>query len=122
MQSFIQDNADPVLLLAGLAIGGLFGLLLQRTNFCVMGALSDAMTFGDRRRLYAWLLAATIAIAGTQILATLGIVMLERSLHLVPRLNWAGHTLGGLLFGAGMVLAGGCASRNLIRAASGRTE
>jgi uncharacterized membrane protein YedE/YeeE len=34
-------------------------------------------------------------------------------------LNWSGHVLGGLMFGAGLVLAGGCASRNLVRAGAG---
>jgi len=35
------------------------------------------------------------------------------------RLNWAGNVAGGLMFGFGMVLAGGCASRNLVRAGAG---
>lgn len=119
MNLFIQDNAGIALLVGGLMIGAVFGAVLQRSNFCVMGGLSDAIVFGDRRRLYAWVLAAAIAILATQVLSSLGLIALERSFHLSSRFNWAGHILGGLIFGAGMVLAGGCASRNIIRAASG---
>ena len=34
-------------------------------------------------------------------------------------LNWLGNIIGGLLFGYGMVFAGGCASRNLARVGGG---
>ena len=40
-------------------------------------------------------------------------------MYLAPRLNWSGNVLGGLMFGFGMVFAGGCASRNLVRAGGG---
>ena len=40
-------------------------------------------------------------------------------MYLAPRINWAGAILGGLVFGIGMVFAGGCASRNLVRAGRG---
>ncbi len=40
-------------------------------------------------------------------------------MYLTPSLNWLGHILGGLMFGVGMVLTGGCPSRNLARAGSG---
>jgi uncharacterized protein len=40
-------------------------------------------------------------------------------MYLAPALNWAGHIVGGVLLGFGMVFAGGCPSRNLARAGSG---
>ena len=40
-------------------------------------------------------------------------------MYLTPTLNWAGNILGGLLFGIGMALAGGCVSRNCVRVGSG---
>ena len=48
-----------------------------------------------------------------------GVVQLEQSMYLAPRLNWVGNIAGGLIFGVGMVLAGGCPSRNLARAGGG---
>jgi uncharacterized protein len=114
-----QSNAPATLALGGLAIGAVFGAITAATNFCTMGALSDIHNFGDTRRFRAWILAAATALLGAQILQAAGIVNLSQSMYLAPNLNWAGHILGGLMFGFGMVFAGGCASRNLTRLGAG---
>lgn len=111
--------APHTLAWGGLIIGAVFGALLERTRFCAMGALSDVVAFGDRRRLRAWLLASAVAIVGAQALQAGAVVDLGLSMYLAPRLNWLGNILGGLLFGIGMVFAGGCASRNLVRLGGG---
>lgn len=112
-------NATLVRTLGGLVIGMMFGALTLGTNFCTMGALSDLHSFGDWRRFRAWMLAIAVSIAGAQGLDAAGVVDLGKSMYLGPRLDWLGNTIGGLLFGFGMVFAGGCASRNLARAGSG---
>ena len=48
-----------------------------------------------------------------------GIVALDKSMYLAPTLNWVGNAMGGVVFGIGMVFAGGCPSRNLARAGAG---
>ncbi len=55
-----------------------------------------------------------MAIAGTQILAVAGLVDIGKSLYLQPSFSAPVLLLGGLLFGYGMVLANGCASRALV--------
>ncbi len=107
------------LAVAGYAIGLAFGAIVTWTNFCTMGSISDFMTFGDWRRFRAWILAAATAILGAQSLQALGVVDLGQSMYLGANLNWFGHIVGGLMFGFGMVLAGGCASKNLARAGGG---
>lgn len=106
-----------------LALGGLIGLLLgavgQWSRFCTMGALTDLYTFGEASRMRMWLLAALIAIAGTQGLLAAGVLQLDAAVYLQPRLSWLSHLLGGAIFGAGMVLASGCATRSLVRAGAG---
>ena len=104
---------------AGFAIGLAFGAIVYRTNFCTMGSISDLMTFGDGRRFRAWILAAATALIGAQVLQATGVVDLGQSMYLGTNLNWVGHIAGGLMFGFGMVLAGGCASKNLARAGGG---
>ncbi len=84
-----------------------------------MGSLSDIHNFGDYRRFRAWILAAATALIGAQLLHWTGVVRLEQSMYLAPRLNWVGNIAGGLIFGVGMVLGGGCPSRNLARAGGG---
>src|SRR5262249_22001437 len=108
-----------VLILSGLAIGALFGAVVQRTNFCAMGAISDAVALGNTKRLRAWLLAIAVAIIGTNMLLVSGLVAIDKSFYLAPRVAWIAMALGGLLFGFGMVLAGGCASRTVARVGAG---
>ncbi|WP_298358752.1 YeeE/YedE family protein [Rhodoblastus sp.] len=120
LREAIVANSSFWLPVGGLLIGALFGAIVQTTNFCTMGSLSDMAAFGDSRRFRAWVLAAGLAILGAQILAFEGVAPLTKSMYLAaPRLNWAGNVLGGLFFGVGMALAGGCASRNLVRVGAG---
>jgi hypothetical protein len=112
-------SSTLVLVLSGLVIGALFGAVVQRTNFCSMGAISDAVALGDKKRLRAWLLAIAVAIIGTNALLVSGLVAIDKSFYLAPRVAWIAMLLGGLLFGFGMVLAGGCASRTVVRVGAG---
>lgn len=112
-------SSTLVLVLSGLVIGALFGAVVQRTNFCSMGAISDAVALGDKKRLRAWLLAIAVAIVGTNTLLLSGLVAVDKSFYLAPRVAWIAMLLGGLLFGFGMVLAGGCASRTVVRVGAG---
>lgn len=103
----------------GLLIGVVFGLIVQRSNFCAMGAIADMRSFGDFKRFRAWLLACAVAMIGVAGLQAAGVAEFSTSLYQAPRLAWGGHVVGGLLFGFGMVFAGGCVSRNLVRAGGG---
>ncbi len=108
--------------LLGFVAGLVFGATAQITNFCTMGAISDAVNFQDYRRFRAWLLAIAVAIAGSQALHLAGIVDLSKSIYLTPNLGWLGAIVGGLLFGFGMTLAGGCGSKTLVRLGSGNLK
>ena len=105
--------------LAGLVIGFGFGFVIERTNFCTMGAISDAATFGDFRRFRAWMLAMAVAIVGAQALQAGDLIDLGQSIYLTANFGWFGAIVGGLLFGFGMTIAGGCGTRNLVRFGAG---
>ncbi|MFM8801124.1 MAG: YeeE/YedE family protein [Tagaea sp.] len=111
-----------VVALAGLAAGAAFGALAQRTNFCTMGAVSDAVVMGDTRRLRAWVAAMAVAALGANALHVAGFVDLRGSIYLTPNLGWFGALAGGGLFGFGMVLAGGCGNKSLVRAGAGNLK
>jgi len=96
-----------------------FGAVAQRTRFCTMGAVADLVNFGDSTRMRQWLLAIAVAILGTQLLAGSGQIDLGDSFHTGPQVLVASTLLGGSLFGFGMVLAGGCSSRTLVRIGAG---
>ena len=120
LREAVAQHGAVWLALGGLVIGCLFGAVVFATNFCAMGSLSDIHNFGDWRRFRAWILAGATALVGAQLLQAGGVVALDKSMYLAAAgLNWAGHILGGLMFGFGMVFTGGCPSRNLARAGGG---
>ncbi|HEX2116962.1 MAG TPA: YeeE/YedE family protein [Alphaproteobacteria bacterium] len=106
----------------GLLAGVVFGATAQRTNFCTMGAISDILNLQDYRRFRAWLLAIAVAIAGSQALYLGGILDLGKSIYLTANLGWLGAIVGGLLFGFGMTLTGGCGNKTLVRLGAGNLK
>lgn len=107
---------------AGFIIGILFGAISQRSNFCIMGSVADAVSFGSFTRARSWILAVAVAMIGAQTLHYFEFIDLSSSIYLNPSLNWAGMILGGLIFGFGMVLASGCPGRNLVLAGGGNIK
>src|SRR3546814_3578155 len=100
----------------------IFGAVVQRSNFCTMGAISDMVLMGDGNRLRSWVLAMAVAILGSQLLQLAGLIDLKGAIYTTPNLGWLGAAIGGLLFGFGMVQAGGCGSRTLVRFGAGNLQ
>ncbi|MDP4299500.1 YeeE/YedE family protein [Leptothrix discophora] len=96
-----------------------FGALGVRTQFCTMGAIADAVNFGDWRRLRMWMLAIGVAVLGFNLLVAKGHFVADQTLYGGNRWQWASAAVGGAMFGFGMVLSSGCGSRNLQRLGSG---
>ena len=119
----IAPEALPALtrtvLASAFALAFVFGAAAQRIGFCTMGAVADWVNFGDRTRMRQWLLAIACAIFGTQLLAAAGLIDTADSIYTGARFTWLAYLAGGLCFGFGMVLAGGCGSRTLVRVGAG---
>ena len=96
--------------LLGLALGAVYGVLAQRSAFCLrrglVGPWRDCLP-----ALGVWVMGLATAIAGTRLAVGAGVVSFESHRFLAPDLPLASALAGGALFGVGMVLAGGCASR-----------
>jgi uncharacterized membrane protein YedE/YeeE len=107
------------LALAGLLVGLLFGFMAQRSRFCLRSAVIEFVTaqFGDK--LAIWLLTFGVAFAGIQFLVVEGLLDVAGTRALAARGSLSGAMIGGLLFGCGMILARGCASRLLVLSATG---
>lgn len=115
-------GAGPMLLASGLLAGLIFGFCAQRSRFCLRAAVVEFTTgeFGDK--LAIWLLTFGTAITLVQALAVVGDIdpTLSRALSATGSLS--GALVGGLMFGIGMVLARGCASRLLVLSATGNAR
>lgn len=108
--------------LCGFGLGLIFGATVQRTDFCTMGAISDMVLMGNRNRFRAWILAIAVAVLTSQALHLAGAVDLNESIYLTLNVGWAGAIVGGLMFGFGMTLAGGCGSKILVRLGAGNLK
>ncbi|TGN88379.1 YeeE/YedE family protein [Bradyrhizobium yuanmingense] len=107
-------ESTQLVILAGLAIGLVYGTVGLLSGFCLMSSMRGFLAEGDGRLVRAYALAIAVAIAASQLLAGSGTVDLGKSIYLQQSFSPAVLFLGGLLFGYGMVLSNGCGSRALV--------
>ena len=120
MEYLIELIGDPATLaLLGGAIGVVFGIAAQRSEFCLRAATVEVASGTAGPRLAVWLLAFFAALCGVQVLQALDILDLSEARALASTGSLSGAILGGLMFGVGMILARGCASRLLVLASTG---
>lgn len=105
--------AAPVL---GIVSGILFGIVLQRGRVCFNSAFRDLSMTKDNFMFKAGLFAIALSSVAYLALAQFGLIKLAP-----PAFNWIALIVGGLCFGVGMVLAGGCASGTTYRVGEGFT-
>lgn len=106
------------------AIAFIMGAVVNKTNFCTMGAVSDLVNMGDSGRFRAWMLAITVAMLGVVILESSGLISVDQSMPPYRGSNfaWLEYILGGVLFGIGMTLGSGCGNKTLIRIGGGNIK
>lgn len=111
-------------LVAGLGffLALVFGYVANKTSFCTMGAVSDVVNMGNWERMRAWLTAIGVAMLGTSLLVYRGDLDIGMTYYTRPTLFWFAALVGGLAFGVGMTLAGGCGQRTLVRLGAGNLK
>lgn len=108
-----------VLAAGGLLIGMLFGACAQLSKFCLRSAVIEFSKGLLGAKVAIWLLTFSAAVAATQTAIGFGWLDVSTARQLATRGSLSGALIGGLLFGAGMILARGCASRLLVLSATG---
>jgi uncharacterized membrane protein YedE/YeeE len=116
--------AQSMLLWSAFIIALVLGAVVNKTNFCTMGAVSDMVNIGDWGRMRAWLLAIAVALLGVTLLEASGMLTLSQTFppYRGGQLNWIENLLGGLTFGIGMTFASGCGNKTLIRIGGGNLK
>jgi uncharacterized membrane protein YedE/YeeE len=118
--SLIERFDETTLLTAGgLFVGLMFGACAQRSQFCLRSAVIEFSQGIFGTKLAIWLLTFTAAVAATQLAITSGALDVTEARQLAARGSLSGSVIGGLLFGSGMILARGCASRLLVLSGTG---
>jgi uncharacterized membrane protein YedE/YeeE len=121
-ESFAE--AQSAFLWATFAIAVVMGAVVNKTNFCTMGAVSDWVNMGDLGRIRAWILAIAVALLGVVVLESLGMVDPGSAFppYRASNLIWAENLIGGVMFGIGMTLASGCGNKTLVRIGGGNLK
>lgn len=97
-----------------------FGFILQRSRFCFTASMRDPYLTGGTSLTRAVLIAFTIT--------TIGFTAIKYGAHVqnlpIPGMSYVvpisfATIIGAILFGIGMVIAGGCASGTLMRVGEG---
>jgi uncharacterized membrane protein YedE/YeeE len=107
--------AQGVFLLFGLV----FGVVFQRSRFCLVRAFREPFMTGDAEHTRAAALALGVSMLGFAIL---------KFTDLKDKGDWVfaaagiGAVAGGTLFGVGMTLAGGCGAGSIWRAGEGQVK
>lgn len=109
----------PMSVVFGLLTGLTFGIAAQRSRFCLRAA---TVSFARGRlddKVAVWLLTFSTAVVWVQGASLLGLINIPEARMMAVTGSWSGAIIGGLMFGAGMVLARGCSGRLLVLAATG---
>ena len=112
-----MENPYPLIILASLSLGGVAGFVMHRSDFCVAGMFRDLFMFRDGYMLRVLLLLVTLSMGLFELFRLFGWL----SPYPFPLLGPASLTsaAGGVLFGLGMVLAGGCVVGTLYKLGAG---
>ena len=117
-------SAQSIFLWSTFAIALIMGAVVNKTNFCTMGAVSDWVNMSDTGRMRAWILAIAVGVLGVTALEAAGLVNVTGTFPPYRQTNfvWLENVLGGALFGIGMTLASGCGNKTLIRIGGGNLK
>ncbi len=100
--------------ITAIPVGFLFGFFLKKGELCGSSAISEVILMRDRSKAFGLWIAIVISMALFAVFDLMGIIKLS------PKpLIYLNYIVGGAFFGTGIVLAGGCVSGCLFKAAAG---
>ena len=113
-------GVTTIVLAASLLVGGMFGWLAERSDYCARSAYDEIFLLTSRKERGAFNQLWQVAIAGISAIIAilvarqLGLIDIEAARQFKAPLNLVGLFFGTLLFGVGMGLSRGCVSRLII--------
>lgn len=114
-----EFSSGQIAFAIGLALGLLFGAFAQQSEFCLRAAAVEFWRRQTGSKTVVWLFTFGAAMLATQLFIESSLLDTGRVRQLNNPGSISGAIVGGLLFGAGMILCRGCASRMLVLSATG---
>lgn len=130
----LQPLAGLIIILIGLAfaltfndniligfalIGLLIGIVLQRSRWCIVRALREPFMTGDAEPAVAIIAGLLVGLLGFTVIKIMGI---GSETVMVAANFWMPAVVGGVIFGFGMTVAGGCTVGSSWRAGEGHVK
>jgi len=110
---------NDVTLFAFALIGLFIGMVLQRSRWCIVRALREPFMTGDAEPAVAIIAGLIIGLIGFTVIKIMGI---GGELTMVAANFWMPAIVGGIIFGFGMTIAGGCTVGSSWRAGEGHVK
>jgi len=120
----MELDITTFMLIIAFVITFIMGAIVNKTNFCTMGAVSDWVNMGDTNRIRSWTLAILVALIGVTVLEASAYATVNSTLppYRSTGFAWLRYIVGGVVFGIGMTLASGCGNKTLVRIGGGNLK
>ncbi|MCX7873247.1 MAG: YeeE/YedE thiosulfate transporter family protein [Caldimicrobium sp.] len=116
---FGSEREEGALLGGALLITAGIGFVMHRSRFCIVNSFREPFLSGEASMARGVAISLLIATLGIMFIKLAGIR--EPMTYVTPTFVW-GALIGGVIFGAAMVVAGGCGSGSLWRVAEGQVK
>jgi len=116
---FTSDNENGVKLGGAFLLTAGIGFIMHRSRFCMVNAFREPFLSGEAIMAKGAALSLFLTTLGILFIKMAGIQ--EADVYVTPTFIW-GSLIGGIIFGAAMVVAGGCGSGSLWRVGEGQVK
>jgi len=117
--ALMYDVATEWVLIGFILAGIMIGFVLQRSRFCIVRALREPFLGGDSKPSVAIMAGIMVALVAFVVIKYLG---LGSETAMVASAYWVPALIGGIIFGFGMTIAGGCTVGATWRAGEGHVK
>jgi uncharacterized protein len=117
--ALLYDSTSEKVLIGFVLIGLIIGVVLQRSRFCIVRALREPFISGDSDPAVGIMAGIIIGLIGFTTIKVMGIG--SESAY-VASSYWVPAIVGGVIFGLGMTVAGGCTVGATWRAGEGHVK
>ncbi len=117
--TFFYDFTVEKVIIGFILIGLLIGIILQRSRWCIVRALREHFMTGDADPAVAIIAGIFVGLIGFTAIKVMGV---RSELTMVAGSFWVPALVGGVIFGFGMTIAGGCTVGSTWRAGEGHTK